>query len=79
MDSRSPFHSRPVGIAERGEQPLPAGFGAGAAGVEHQAHGDVELAHGVLGPLEVAAHPVEAVGNAAEHRRILPITRLRDY
>ena len=45
-----------------------------AAGIEHQAHGHVELAHGVLGPLEVAAHPVEAVGNAAEHGRILPHT-----
>ena len=55
------------GIAERGNEALPVGFGAGAARVEHEAHGDVELAHGILGPLEVAAHPIEAVGNAGEH------------
>ena len=33
---------------------------------------DVELAHGVLGSLEVAAHPVEAVGNARKHFGTLP-------
>ena len=48
------------------------GFGAGAAGVEHETHGDVELAHSVLGPLEVAAHPIEAVGNARKHLGTLP-------
>ena len=64
MDSRMPFHSMPVGLAERGDQALPARLGAGAAGVEHQAHGHVELAHGILRALEVAAHPVETVGNA---------------
>ena len=41
-------------------------------------YGDVELAHGVLGALEVAAHPVEAVGNAAEHGGILPRTWFGD-
>ena len=65
-----PLHAG--GLAERGHQPLPALFRAGAAGIEHEAHGYVELAHGILSPLEVAAHPVETVGNARKHRRILP-------
>ena len=52
------------GLAEGGEEVLPSRFRAGAAGVEHEAHGYVELAHGVFGALQVAAHPVEAVGNA---------------
>src|SRR5580698_5130305 len=59
-------------IAQGCNQKLPAGFGAGAAGVEHQVHGHVELANGILRPLKVAAHPVEAIGNAAKHRRTLP-------
>ena len=57
-----PLHAR--GLAERGKEALPAGFEVGAAGVEQEAHGHVELAHGVLGALEVAAHPVETVGYA---------------
>ena len=59
-------------LAQRGHKALPARLRAGAAGIEHQAHGHVELAHGVLGPLQIAAHPVEAVGNARKHRRTLP-------
>ena len=59
-----PFQSMLRGLAQRGHQALPARLHVGAAGVEHQAHGHVELAHGILRPLQVAAHPVEAVGNA---------------
>ncbi len=51
------------GITQRSYKPLPMRFGAGTAGVEHQAHGHVELAHGVLRSFQVAAHPVEAVSN----------------
>ena len=68
-----------LGIAKRRQQACPACFGRGAAGVEHQAHGDVELAHRVFCPLQVAAHPVEAVGNAAEHGRTLPKAKFGDY
>ena len=51
-------------LAEGGEEALPAGFRIGAAGVEHETHGHVELAHGILSALEVAAHPIETVGYA---------------
>ena len=43
---------------------LPALLRVGAAGVEHQAHGHVEQARSILSPLQIAAHPVEAVGDA---------------
>ncbi len=66
-------------IAERRYEALPVGFGAGAAGVEHETHGDVELAHGVLSPLEVAAHPIEAVGNTRKHFGTLPNSLIRCY
>src|ERR1035438_2674621 len=51
---------------------IPPCLRAGVAGVEHQAHGYVQLTHGVLCPLQVAAHPVETVANARKHRCTLP-------
>src|ERR1017187_9870478 len=65
-----PLHAG--GLAKRGEEALPAGFEVGASGVERKAHGHVELAHGIFGALEVAAHPVETVGYARKHGRTLP-------
>ncbi len=60
-----PLHS--IRLAQRRHHALPARLRVGAAGVEHQAHGHVEQAHGILRALQVAAHPVEAVGNARKH------------
>ena len=56
-------------LAQRGDEILPARLVGIATGVEHEAHRDIELAHGVLGTLEIAAHPVEAVSNARKHSR----------
>ena len=66
----SPFKA--LRIPKGSDEALPMGFGAGTAGVEHEAHSHVELAHGVFGALEVAAHPIEAVGNARKHLGTLP-------
>jgi len=52
------------GLTQCGDHPMPALLGVGTARIEHEAHGDIEQARGVLSPLEIAAHPVEAVGNA---------------
>src|ERR1039457_7405045 len=40
-----PLHAG--GLAEGGEEALPASFEVGSAGVERKAHGHVELAHGI--------------------------------
>src|SRR5664279_4316777 len=45
-------------VYERRHESLPACLGRSAAGIEHQAHGHVQLAHGILCPFEVAAHPI---------------------
>src|SRR3569833_77575 len=55
-------------IAQCSNETLPVRFGACSAGIEHEAHGYIELAHGVLGALEVAAHPEEAVGNTRKQQ-----------
>jgi hypothetical protein len=52
------------GIAERLQHALPAPLRRDGGFVEHQVEVDVEQTRGVLGALEVAAHPVEAVGYA---------------
>ena len=50
------------------EQAEPA-VGAGFRGlVETELEIDIDEARGVLGALEVAAHPIEVVGDAGEHR-----------
>ena len=51
-------------LADGGEDSLPSAFGGRARFIEHEAHVDVEQAHGVFGALEVAAHPIETVGYA---------------
>ena len=53
--------------AQRFEQKAPAaGAGFGRL-IEPELQFDVDEARGVLGALQVAAHPVEAVGDAREH------------
>ena len=53
-----------LGVAERLQHALPAALRGDGGFVEHQVEVYVEQASGVLGALEVAAHPVEAVGYA---------------
>lgn len=62
LDATVPLHLHR--LAECGHHALPSHLHVGAAGIEHQAHGHVEQAHRILRSLQVAAHPVEAVGNA---------------
>jgi hypothetical protein len=50
-------------VAEGAEHATPAVLGAGGALVEHEIEVDVEETGGMLGALEIAAHPVEAVGD----------------
>ncbi len=50
--------------AERRHHALPLRLNVGAVGIEHQAQSHVELPDGILRPLKIAAHPVEAVSDA---------------
>ena len=52
-------------VAEGVQHALPTAVGAGGGFVEHEVEVDVEQARGVFGALDVAAHPVETVGDAA--------------
>ena len=54
-------------IAQRRQNPPPAAVRARGGLIQHQVQIHVEQAGGVLGPLQVAAHPVQAVGDAREH------------
>jgi hypothetical protein len=60
-----PFEA--LGLTESLEQTHPAAVGAGGALVEHEVEVHVEQARSVFGALEVAAHPVERIGDAREH------------
>src|SRR5581483_12387453 len=62
LDVAVPLKS--AGVAKRSNQLRPAHLLGGAAGVEHQIEGHIELTDSILRPLEVTAHPIEAVRNA---------------
>ena len=59
-----------LGAAQLHQQALPAAVRTGRALVQHQAQIHVKQARGVLRALDVAAHPVQAVGNAAQHWQV---------
>ena len=58
-----------VGLFERSDDRRPVLHRLGlAAEVEEQLQIDIENAGVILRPLDVAAHPVEGIGDAAQHK-----------
>ena len=55
-----------LGVAGGGDERLPL-LGGADGQVEHQVEIHVDEARDVLGALDVAAHPVDRIGDAAQH------------
>src|ERR1700676_8561 len=52
---------------QRGNRAKPTLFRGKLCGIQNQTVGRLENARGIVRPLEIAAHPVETVGNARKH------------
>ena len=64
------------GIAQRRQHSLPAAVRADSGLVEHQVEIDIDQPRGVFGPLQVAAHPVQTVGDSGKHSRYCHSTQV---
>src|SRR6202790_1054078 len=58
---------------QRGNRAKPTLFRGKLCGIQNQTVGRLEHTRGIVRPLEIAAHPVQTVGDAGKHSVLYPI------